>query len=328
MFDYSFIIRTLGTAGEKYQKLLNSIDQLSLKPREVIVVLPEGYKPPLERLGYERFVYTPKGMIAQRVFCLNEIKTKYALFSDDDVAFEPSLVEELAKPIQEGRADVTFPIFADFLPKGLWTKLVMCLTGSSTPMLFSKNRYTKINYSGAYSYNPYIKQTTKGEFSAETAPGLCFLISKHHMIKLHFEDELWLQDCDYAWPDDQVMFYKLHLQGKKIIGVGGLDFIHLDAGGNSAGRAVKTNYAIARNKEIFWHRFIFSIKCNSWERCRALCAHKWHLARSGVFGLMKLMVFNNNIELRQATYYGKRDAKLYLKSDKYHSLPSICCNDE
>ena len=40
---YSVAIRTLGTAGEKYIKLLKSIDAQTIKPEKVIVVLPEGY---------------------------------------------------------------------------------------------------------------------------------------------------------------------------------------------------------------------------------------------------------------------------------------------
>ena len=62
---------------------------------------------------------------------------------------------------------------------------------------------------------------------------------------------MWLQDVDYAFPDDQVMFYKMHLQKNRIVGISGLDFIHLDVGGNSPGRSVKTSYAASRNKKKF-----------------------------------------------------------------------------
>ena len=57
MISYSIAIRTLGKAGKKYQKLLNSITKLNVQPEKIIVVLPEGYKPPVEKIGTECFVY-------------------------------------------------------------------------------------------------------------------------------------------------------------------------------------------------------------------------------------------------------------------------------
>ena len=41
MSNYSIAIRTLGRAGEKYQKLLDSIAECNRQPEKVIVVIPE-----------------------------------------------------------------------------------------------------------------------------------------------------------------------------------------------------------------------------------------------------------------------------------------------
>ena len=87
MIEYSVIIRTIGKAGYKYQNLLNSIASLVPQPKEVIVVLPEGYELPAERLGWETFYYAPKGMISQRIFGIEKCKTQYALICDDDVVY-------------------------------------------------------------------------------------------------------------------------------------------------------------------------------------------------------------------------------------------------
>ena len=46
--EFSVIIRTTGNAHEKYQKLLNSIVALEPQPKEVVVVLPDGYDLPEE----------------------------------------------------------------------------------------------------------------------------------------------------------------------------------------------------------------------------------------------------------------------------------------
>ena len=71
MGTYSVTIRTLGTAGEKYQKTLDSIARQSIPPQEVIIVLPKGYPLPPERLGTETFIFSEKGMVAQRVAGFN-----------------------------------------------------------------------------------------------------------------------------------------------------------------------------------------------------------------------------------------------------------------
>ena len=55
--DYAVVIRTTGNAHEKYQRLLDSVNALVPAPKEVIVVLPEGYALPDEKLGYESFRY-------------------------------------------------------------------------------------------------------------------------------------------------------------------------------------------------------------------------------------------------------------------------------
>ena len=42
--DYSVTIRTLGTAEDKYQRTLDSIATQSIQPKEVIIVLANGYE--------------------------------------------------------------------------------------------------------------------------------------------------------------------------------------------------------------------------------------------------------------------------------------------
>ena len=72
-FTYSVAIRTLGTAGEKYEKLLASIDRQTIRPDKIVVVLPRGYEPPQPILGCEEFVFSDKGMVPQRLAALEYI---------------------------------------------------------------------------------------------------------------------------------------------------------------------------------------------------------------------------------------------------------------
>ena len=52
MGEYSVAIRTLGRAGEKYRKLLDSIRNAAHQPEKVVVVLPEGFDPPKGSSSY------------------------------------------------------------------------------------------------------------------------------------------------------------------------------------------------------------------------------------------------------------------------------------
>ena len=105
--NYSVVIRTIGKAGEKYQKLLTSIERLEPKPIEVIVVLPEGYALPKERIGSgleETFIYCKKGMVEQRLVGIENAKGEYLFVCDDDVMFDKDFIQMLYKPQNKGIA--------------------------------------------------------------------------------------------------------------------------------------------------------------------------------------------------------------------------------
>ena len=94
--EYTAVIRTLGKAGEKYQTLLDSLVSQTILPKEIIVYIAEGYPFPKETCGKEKYVYVPKGMVAQRALRYEEVQTEYILFLDDDMYLPPSLAEDLS----------------------------------------------------------------------------------------------------------------------------------------------------------------------------------------------------------------------------------------
>ena len=81
---YSIAIRTLGTGGEKYRILLESITHQSLPPERVLVYIAEGYVIPDFRVGKEEYVVVPKGMARQRILPYDEISSDCILLLDDD----------------------------------------------------------------------------------------------------------------------------------------------------------------------------------------------------------------------------------------------------
>ena len=172
MIDYSVIIRTTGKAGEKYRQLLRSIAALEPKPREVIVVLPQGYDLPEDRLGWETFYFCPKGMVIQRLYGIARCKTPYALISDDDIAFGPDFVEKLHRPLAEGKYGISAGPLPEFFPgKGLST-MMSVLTGASGPSLFHRDRYNTVWRTTGYSFNRNLKPGKL--YETQSAAWTCF----------------------------------------------------------------------------------------------------------------------------------------------------------
>lgn len=256
MIEYSIVIRTLGTAGEKYLALLNSIKKLNIQPKEILVVLPEGYDPPKERLGYEKFIYSPKGMVAQRVFGGQAAQSKYILFLDDDVMFETNFIEKLSYPIEAGLCEITVPKPLLLPPKKGIVKFVTSITMSAVSVKYNKGFFTRILRSGGWTYSRYNIENKKYLYT-HSASGCCCLCSNKAFKNINFIDDLWLQETRYALWDDQVMFYKFWKKGLKVMCVPDADIEHLDAGGNSEGRAKDAAYANGRNKVIFWYKYIY-----------------------------------------------------------------------
>ena len=102
---YSIAIRTLGTGGEKYRILLESITQQSLPPERVLVYIAEGYVIPDFRVGKEEYVVVPKGMAQQRILPYDEISSDCILLLDDDVRLGETAAERLLKTLTEHQAD-------------------------------------------------------------------------------------------------------------------------------------------------------------------------------------------------------------------------------
>ena len=152
--DYSVIIRTTGNAHLKYQKLLDSISLLAPQPKEVLVVLPEGNELPEERLGWETFLFCPKGMVRQRLEGINACKTAYALICDDDVTFPSDFVKKLYLPIKAGIAAFSVAPLYSFLPDPGINMLADILMAKAVPMLFHRaDRYVSVLKSTGYLYN-------------------------------------------------------------------------------------------------------------------------------------------------------------------------------
>ena len=100
--EYCVAIRTLGTAGEKYQTLLDSLVAQTLPPV------------PQETVGVEEIVRCEKGMVTQRSLPFEEVDTDYILCLDDDLYLPPTLVEGLFEVLIKNNADCISPGMANY----------------------------------------------------------------------------------------------------------------------------------------------------------------------------------------------------------------------
>lgn len=76
---------------------------------------------------------------------------------------------------------------------------------------------------------------------------------------IHFEDEMWLEDTGYAWPDDRVFFYKAYLMGYQALYAPETSYHNLDAKTGRVRDIDKTYwdyYTHERNITIFWRKFL------------------------------------------------------------------------
>lgn len=321
--NYSVVIRTTGKAHEKYQQLLDSIDQLVPPPKEIIVVLPQGNSIPKETLGKEKYYFCPKGMVIQRITGMRACKTEYALVCDDDITFPSDFVCKLYKPIYEGKGKFSAgPLYSFLPPKG--ANAALCtLMGSAAPTLFHKDRYVSVLHTSGYSYNRYLSETASLYYETQSIPWTCFFAEVEAFNSIELDKEIWLDKNGYAAMDDQTMFYKAWLMGMKSIVVADAIYNHLDA--RTSTRTNKTNavYAGGFNRVVFWHRFIFSVQESVagkvWSRICFEYKHLWDI----LFNFVNLLRKKMSIEQWQAFNKGYADGWKYLRCDEYYSLPSI-----
>lgn len=321
-FSYSVAIRTLGTAGEKYKKLLDSIQNQTVRPEKIVVVLPEGYRLPEYQIGTEEFVFCQKGMITQRLKALEHITSEYVLFCDDDVEPEPEFVEKVSHPLINGAFACSSAPLLEFLPPAGVKYIFASLAGGACVMLHGrKNNFVRVLSTGGYSYNRSISLSGNKLYYAESLPWTCFLISAKALQNIHFEDELWAGHNGYAAFDDQMMFYKLIINGYKVCVVSNARYKHNDEKTSIKGLKLEPAYATAFNHYVFWHRFLYT-PCTSVTRkiwlkiCISYC-----ICMRYIYSLLLQAAGRETKEMRKIKRKGFGDAKKFVKSQEYQCIP-------
>lgn len=316
-FNYSVVIRTLGVAGDKYQTLLNSLSNQTIKPDKILVYIAEGYSLPKETIGIEQYIFVKKGMVAQRALLYDEIESEYILFLDDDVFLPETSVELMYNYLKKMNADVISP---DVFPNSERSKLGKIMMTISGRMLARKDDGVwgyKVMRNSGYSYNTNPKP---GVYWSQTNAGPCFFCRKDDFLKIHFDEELWMDKLKYPMGEDQVMYYKMYLSGLKQLTWFHSGVKHLDAGTTMMNdeREKRLIYSDLRFKVIFFHRFLYLPDTSFISRvCSCVC-----LGYTLLFTLfISLLKFNRTIFALKLNAI--KDALVFINSNEYKNIPLI-----
>lgn len=314
---YTAVIRTLGTAGMKYQQLLDSLFKQTILPVQILVYIAEGCPLPKETIGKERYIYVKKGMVAQRALRYDEVDTEYILFLDDDVYLPENAVEQLYCYLTANQANVISPDVFPNAERLFMGRLMMAVSGRMWPRRDDGKWGYKVMRNAGYSYNI---NPQPGVYSSQTNAGPCFFCKKEDFLKIHFEEELWMDEQKYALGDDQVMFHKMYLMGLKQLTWFHSNIRHLDAG-TSLTNEEKMQRMIAadfRFKVVFWHRFIYKPD-------QVFLSKMWSCICMGYtcgFALF-ISLLKGQWDILRLKYKTIKEAIHFIKSDEYRALPLI-----
>ena len=325
--NYSVVIRTIGKAGDKYKALLNSIENLNPRPMEIIVVIPEGYSLPKERIGNglkEKFIFSKKGMVEQRLRGIEEAKGEYLLICDDDISFDSDFVCRLYEPIQKNICKMSAgPLLSFFPPKGI-RGLYNNISSGAVETIFNKDKYVHILKSSGWSYNRNINLDKKVYYYTESLPWTCFFAEKKALEDINLREEVvWLDKHGYASLDDQTMFYKAHLKGIETVVVSDAIYEHLDARTSTKGVRDNVAYSKGFNRIVFWHRFIFMQQKNIVSRSISSIGFHYYMLCTKIYSFLKGIKSEQQRAQNKIFNSGIKDGRRYIKDLEYKSLEKI-----
>lgn len=312
---YTAVIRTLGTAGDKYLSLLESLYNQEYAPEEIIAYIPHGFTVPIHPQYKVKYCYVNKGMVAQRALNYDEVHTEYILFLDDDLSFPSDFVKNMFYHLYEKEAAVISPDIFPNDKRPLIDEISMFISGRMKARRKDNKYGYKVLYTSGYSYNKNIKQPV---YISNTNAGACFLCKKKDFLKINFRDELWLDNMAYAMGEDQVMFYKMYLNGLKQITFFNSGILHLD-GGNTYNSREKRRKVVLNDlyfRRIFFHRFLLLPENRKLIKFAKILSKYYFFTFSMMVSLLKLdfKMFKDKLK-----YISLADD--FLKSEEYLNLP-------
>ena len=312
---YSIAIRTLGTSGEKFVRELTSIANQTIQPDKVVIYIAEGYSRPEFQLGKEEYIWVKKGMVAQRALPYSEINSDYILLLDDDVELQPDSVERLLDAVEKEHADVVGADTFKNQDMTLKSKLFALLTNWVYPH-FDKNWAFKVNSHCGFSY---LNNPSKEYYLSQSCAGPASLWRKETLLKLHLEDELFLDKLGFAFGDDLLEFHKVFVNGYKLMVHYNCGIEHLDGKSSSGAyhKNVQKFYIRSKGSFILWWR-----TCYQTRSYKAFVALVYSIKILWLFGVncISAIAFRN-IRIPYLYIKGIVDAWHFVHSSEYRQIP-------
>ena len=186
--------------------------------------------------------------------------------------------------------------------------------GKEVARLWGKRWGYKVLRTAGFSYN---NNPVAPVYESTTNAGPCFFCRKNDFLKIKYHEELWLDETPYALPDDQVMFYKMHLNGLKVLTSFDSGIVHLDAGSTmqaSEEKVLRVIYSEFRNKTIFWHKYIYGRERNLVMKCWSRICFSYMQTVQHLRSVVKLLKGKRN-EV-EAFRKGIRDGRKYVREHR------------
>ncbi|MBJ2183936.1 MAG: glycosyltransferase [Muribaculaceae bacterium] len=305
---YSIAIRTLGTGGDNYRRLLRSITAQTVQPERVVVYIAEGYARPPFTVGREEYVQVPKGMAAQRALQYKEITSDCILLLDDDVELAPDTAARMLEAMSRNDADcVAADTFCNHLMSP-GAKIRAAITALALPSRSGGTAF-RIRPSGAFSY--VAAPAAAACLPSDSAAGPAAMWRRCAFLRLRMSDELWVEQDGFAYGEDLVMYHKLVVNGGRLFVLFDSGAVHLDSGCSSGAfrRSPRRMYVRTKNNLIIWWRCIYSPDPSA----RKLMCFGGRMAWSFLVACAAIMPLQ--------FMRGTRDGLRYLRSATYKSIP-------
>lgn len=324
-FEYCVAIRTLGTGGEKYRQELESLHRQTIKPKHIFIFLAEGYNRPDFQVGIEEYITVHKGLVHQRAASLQGVDTEYLLILDDDIYFPDNAVEKLYDILNANKADCIAPETFNNVGLSWFSKLGYYMANGVVPR--NNDEWAiKIQRNGTFSFNS--NPDKGGVFLTQSFPGTACLCKTETFKAIHYEHELWIDQFPAGtFGEDQVMSYKLHKNGFKVLMAHDTGILHLDAGTNNIhNKTYKKIKYRALSYYMTWYRTCYDLNGNSWgEKLRCSVAFSLRFALGTITRLLFSIVKFHPKHL-VAYVHGTLAAMVFAKSKEYKSLNNFILN--
>ena len=310
---YSVAIRTLGKAGEKFERMIRSLELQTIPPERILVYIAEGYPIP-QKVGCEEYVSVPKGMVHQRALPYEEVESEYLLLCDDDMLFEQDSVERLFEGLRRCGGDAISPNVYFNHRWDMKEKLIQSVFHGLYPSLFTRYAF-RVRRSGYFSYRLHPREVMETQCFA----GGCILLKKTDFLSISLQDENWMDINGYPLGEDLVFAYKLHCSGFKVLVHSGSGISHQDAGSSH-----ETDRDADYEKSLFmryaiWYRCLYSpAGLLGKPLCLTAFYGRW-LFRYAV-SLASWALGRNKISHR-SSIRAIRDARIFTRSELFVNLP-------